>query len=81
MEIFVTAAAESGVALVRCKVKDDGAATLPAAALPAVPGTIGLQLRRTTERYTKVVESSGKVVHAFVSGRLARLGAVTLTSQ
>jgi hypothetical protein len=78
MEIFVTMDLGGDVALLSCKVKDDGAVVVPAAAMGVFKGEIGLQLRRTTERYTKIQQRDGKVIHASVLGRHARLGSFSL---
>jgi hypothetical protein len=80
MEIFVTMDLGGDIGLLSCKVKDDGAVVVPAAAMGIFKGQIGLQLRRTTERYTKIQQKDGKIVHASVLGRHARVGTFTLTS-
>jgi hypothetical protein len=77
MEIFVTMF-KGDVTLLSCKVKDDGHAVIPGAAMNPFYGDVGLQLRRTTERYTRLVGRDGKVVHAFVAGRHARIGNLSL---
>jgi hypothetical protein len=76
MEIFITSAAGMDVALLSCRGRDDGSLTVPAAAMKnfAAGETLGLQLRRTTERYTKVTTTGGKVLHVQLRGRHARLG-------
>jgi hypothetical protein len=81
MEIFVTMDLGGELALLSCKVKDDGMAVIPATEMKPFAGSLGLQLRRTTERYTRLANASGKVVHASLLGRHARLGAFTLESQ
>jgi hypothetical protein len=80
MEIFVTMDLGGDVALLSCKVKDDGAVVIPKAAMNIFKGSIGLQLRRTTERYTKIQQRDGKVINASVLGRHARIGMFALTS-
>ena len=80
MEIFVTMDLGGDLALLSCRVKDDGMAVIPAAAMSSFAGSLGLQLRRTTERYTRLVGASGKVLHASLLGRHARLGAFTMKS-
>jgi hypothetical protein len=78
MEIFVTMDLGGDLALLSCTVQDDGSTVIPKAAMNMFSGSLGLQLRRTTERYTRFVMASGKVVNASVLGRHARLGSFTL---
>jgi hypothetical protein len=79
MEIFITDDDGMGnIMLLSCNVKDDGALTVPAAALKNFVGTLGLQLRRTVVRYTKAATVDGKVLHLYLTGRHARLGSFKL---
>jgi hypothetical protein len=78
MEIFVTMFNGSDVNLLSCKVKDDGHAVIPGPALNIFYGDVGIQLRRTTERYTRVRQPSGEIVHVFVAGRHARIGNLSM---
>jgi hypothetical protein len=79
MEIFVTKAIGGSFVLLSCKVTDDGQTRIPAAALRSFDGYIGLQLRRTTERYTKVSSGNEALpMHLSVLGRNARVGSVLL---
>ncbi len=76
MEVFITAAVGTDVALLTCVGRDDGSLTVPAAALAnfSAGQTLGLQLRRTTDRYAKLSAAGGKVLHLHLLGRHARLG-------
>jgi hypothetical protein len=74
MEIFLTRALGFDYLLLSCKVKDDGVAVIPAAALADFTGDVGFQLRRSLERYRTTQTASGDTVHAYLIGRHARLG-------
>jgi hypothetical protein len=78
MEIFITMF-QGDMLLLSCKVKDDGHVVIPGAGLNPFYGDVGIQLRRTTERYSQIRQADGKVVHAFVSGRHARIGNLSMT--
>lgn len=81
MEIFLTRGTGSAGSfiLVSCKIPDNGSTTIPTSALAPLTnvGPIGIQLRRTTERYAKVVSATGPL-HLAVFGRHARIGSVSL---
>jgi hypothetical protein len=76
MEVFITSMVGTDVALLTCVGRDDGSLTVPTAALAnfSAGQTLGLQLRRTTDRYAKLSTTGGKVLHLHLLGRLARLG-------
>lgn len=78
MEIFVTQVIAGSFVLVSCKVKDDGAAVVPSAPMNQLFGDVGIQLRRTTERYAKIATPS-RTLHLTVNGRVARVGRFDLT--
>ena len=65
--------------LLSCKGRDDGALVVPAAAMKMffAGQSLGLQLRRTTDRYSKVTTTGGKILHVHLMGRHARLGRFT----
>jgi hypothetical protein len=81
MEIFITADIGMGdIQLLSCTVKDDGSATIPAAAMSNFMGSTGIQLRRSVVRYFKGGASGGKVLHTYLIGRHARLGSFELAN-
>lgn len=75
MEIFLTQDYGMGdFALLSCKVEDDGALTVPAAAMSHFgSGMVGVQLRRSVIRYQKSSALKGKVLHLYLIGRHARV--------
>lgn len=78
MEISLGMAFGQDLAQIRCKVKDDGQAIIPRAVMQHFVGNVGIQLRRTTERHTRIEQADGKIVHAFVLGHHARIGALDI---
>ena len=80
MEIFITQSlGPGGVALLTCTVPDDGETTIRVPALANFLGDVGVQLRRTVERYQQTQTTGGKTMHLHVMGRHARLGKLSLT--
>jgi hypothetical protein len=80
MEVFITSMMGDEIALLSCKIRDTGSITVPAAAMKKFYSgeSLGLQLRRTSERYAKITTTGGKILHLKVLGRHARLGRFTL---